>query len=243
MSKPEFEVEIAELAGRPAIHRKNRRYPEPRVSGEKSAAQMIGTIEHGEEITGITNGQFSLIHLLAHILDEIGPADVAISTWTMGIYDSAQCQEWVLNERIRSIRFILDPSMFGRRVELSGRLLEAFGVDAFRAVNTHAKFATLGNDDFKITVRTSMNLNPNHRLENFDISEGPELYDYFVGLIDEIFERFPVGGEETTQSTRYFSQILAEHEGPARGAVDGLPAVVAGEEADVGAILEAIGNS
>ena len=36
--KPEFEVEIAELAGRPAIHRKNRRYPEPRVSGEKSAA-------------------------------------------------------------------------------------------------------------------------------------------------------------------------------------------------------------
>ena len=239
---PEFEVECAELAGRPAVHRKGRKYPEPRVSGVKNAGELIGEICKGEEITGVTNGQFSLIHLLAHVLKQIGPADVAISTWTMGIYDSAQAEEWTLNKSIRSIRFILDPSMFGRRPELSGRLLAAFGVDAFRAVNTHAKFATLGNDDYQVTVRSSMNLNPNHRLENFDIAEGPELYAFFVGLVDEIFERFPTGGTETTQSPRYFSEILAGYEAPTRQSADGLPEVIAGEEADLAALLAGIAD-
>lgn len=42
----------------------------------------------GDDICGITNGQFSLIDIIDHVLTQTGPADVAIATWTMGVYDA-----------------------------------------------------------------------------------------------------------------------------------------------------------
>ena len=100
--------------------------------------------------------------------------------------------------------------MFTRRPELSGLLVKRFGVASFRAVNTHAKFAVIINDAWAISIRSSMNLNPNHRLENFDITEGPELAAMFTSLADTIFAARAAG--DTRQAPSLFARILAEYE-------------------------------
>ena len=211
MTYSKLDVRAEELEAQPAVRRRpgSRRVA---ISAVGKAAEVIGSIEQGVEITGLTNGQFSLIDTLEHVLTEIGPADVLVSTWTMGIYDADRAEMFCKNGMIRSIRWLVDPSMFGRRPEIAGKLIQAFGVEAFRAVNNHAKFATLCNEEFQVCIRSSMNLNPNKRLENFDISEGAELAGMFNALADDVFRRFPAGAAGKTQSRRFFKDILATFE-------------------------------
>jgi hypothetical protein len=59
-----------------------------RESGTASAGDIIGPIAPGNDICGVTNGQFSLVDIIEHLLSQTGPADVSIATWTMGIYDA-----------------------------------------------------------------------------------------------------------------------------------------------------------
>lgn len=180
------------------------------ASGLASAAALIGPIGKGEDITGLTNGQFSLIDIIEHVLDCIGPADVAISTWTMGVYDQEHAAGFYSDGRIRSIRWMVDPSMFARRPELAGGLVKAFGADAFRAVNTHAKFVTLVNDDWDVCIRSSMNLNRNERMETFDISEDKNLCQFFNRLVDEAFRQ--IDAKSRSQSKEFFEGLLATFE-------------------------------
>lgn len=189
-------------------------------SGVATAAQLIGPIGRGEEISGITNGQFSLIDIIEHVLDCIGPADVTISTWTMGVYDMEHAASFYQDGRIRSIRWLVDPSMFGRRPALAGSLVKAFGSDSFRAVNTHAKFATLSNADWHIAIRSSMNLNRNERIESFDISEDQALHGFYSELVAQVFAK--VDPRSRTQSKAFFDGLLAayEQERQDAGAVD-----------------------
>jgi hypothetical protein len=179
-----------------------------RESGTATARQIIGTLKPGDDICGITNGQFSLIDMVEHILTLTGPADVAIATWTMGVYDAEQSYRFVRNRNIRSIRFILDPSMFTRRPELAAVLVKAFGPDAFRAVNSHAKFATIRGDNLAVTMRSSMNLNRNERLESFDITACAQMTAFFEKLVNRIWET--VDAENRSQSRAIFERLLDE---------------------------------
>ena len=180
------------------------------ASAVDQAAAMLGVIEPGDEITGITNGQFSLVDIIEHILNQTGPASVIVSTWTMGIYDQQRAAAFCANGQIRDIRWLVDPSMFGRRPELAATLIRAFGAEPFRAVNTHAKFAVIRGASLQVCIRSSMNLNPNKRLENFDISADPAMCEWFDGIAAAAFDAVPQGNQ--SQAYDVFSDILSKHE-------------------------------
>jgi hypothetical protein len=171
-----------------------------------TAAQIIGTIEPGDDICGVTNGQFSLVDIVDHVLSQTGPARVCIATWTMGVYDADQAYGFIRDKRIKSMRFVIDPSMFVRRPELATVLVNGFGVEAFRAVNSHAKFATVRGDRLDVTIRSSMNLNKNDRLESFDITASRKMADFFESLVDRIFEN--VDQDNRSQSRAIFEGLL-----------------------------------
>lgn len=57
------------------------------------AHELIKDLGHGDMITGLTFGQFSLIDLIQATLRVTGPADVAISTWSAGFYDIDAAQK------------------------------------------------------------------------------------------------------------------------------------------------------
>jgi hypothetical protein len=172
-----------------------------------NAAQVIGSIVPGLELCGLTNGQFSMIDIIEHVLEEVGPADLALSTWTTGIYDQNKAVAFYQNGRIRSARVLVDPLIFERRPESVGPMVSAFGVEAFRAVNTHSKFAVITNERFSVTVRGSMNLNKNTRLENFDLSESREVAGFFLAVVDAAFAQPATAGPQ--RSAAFFEGLIA----------------------------------
>lgn len=190
----------------PVIFRKSGSKRLFRKDGHADAAALIGPLKVGDELTGITNGQFSLVDILNHVLTQTGPADVVVATWTMGVYDAEKAYAFVNNRAIRAIRFILDPSMFSRRPELASVLVKGFGVDSFRAVNSHAKFATVRSPSLAVCVRSSMNLNENRRLESFDISCCDAMCRFYETVADEIWAK--ISSKNRSQSASVFEDLL-----------------------------------
>lgn len=188
------------------VFRKTGKRRKFRKDGYADAAELIGDLADGDEICGVTNGQFSLVDILRHVLTQTGPADVVISTWTMGIYDAEKAYAFVNDRLIRSIRFILDPSMFSRKPEIAAVLVQGFGKESFRPVNSHAKFCTVRSDSMAVCIRSSMNLNANNRLESFDISVCAEMTAFFEGIADDVWAK--CDADNRGQSVSLFDDLL-----------------------------------
>lgn len=154
----------------------------------EGAGQTIGALNRGDEISGLTCGQFSMIDILEHMLNEAGgKSDVFVSTWTAGIYDVERAAQLAANGNIGSIRWIMDRSMFSKSPQYAGPMIEAFGLDAFRDTSVHAKITLVASETKRMVCRASMNLNKNLKTEQFDISVCDEAYEFFLGWANELW--------------------------------------------------------
>jgi len=153
----------------------------------KTAREAIGEISPGCEIFGLTEGDFSLISVIEHLLDQTGPADIVVSTWTAASADIEIAEQFLADERIRKIEFLVDQSFRTRQPQYCAQLVRAFGPLAIRFSRSHCKFVVITNDHWSLVIRTSMNLNENRRIENFEISDDADFAAFLLGLRDEIF--------------------------------------------------------
>lgn len=164
---------------------KKRYFVASRLEG---AAETIGRLDVGDEVVGLTCGQFSMIDILEHMLNEAGGrADVFVSTWTAGIYDVERAATLAANGSIRSIRWLMDRAMFSKSPEFAGPMIEAFGIDAFRDTSVHAKVTLVASETKRMVCRSSMNLNKNLKTEQFDISVCDEMHAFFLRWADELW--------------------------------------------------------
>ena len=170
-----------------AVSRKNvDRVFKHGMAGE-SASRCIGIIEKGSDIFGLTKGDFSMIDILRHVAKQIGPCNIDIGTWTAAAADIKQAFDMLNDKNILSMRWLVDRSFPQRQQKYYNSLLDKFGQDSVRLARFHAKFILLENDDYKVAVRTSMNLNLNQRIEFFEISEGSPISDYLREVVDYHF--------------------------------------------------------
>jgi len=168
-------------------HRRRHVSRKIRVAKQGNARAAIGTIEHGAEIYVLTFGQFSLIDALVAVLEQTGPADVDIATWTAAHAHLEQSAQMLAEADITQLRFIVDRSFATRQPEYCRRMRELFGDQCIRTARSHAKFMVIRNETWDIAIRTSMNLNENPRLENIEISADPGMAGFLTALVDEIF--------------------------------------------------------
>jgi hypothetical protein len=187
----------------------------PVASRADGAAECIGPLAPGDCITGVTAGQFSAIDALEHMVNECGPGEVMVSTWTTGIYDVQRAAGLKRSLDLCDVRFLLDRGTFEKSPKFAGPLIEALGVDAFRCLSVHAKVTIVAGSHASAVMRSSMNLNKNLRTEQFDINVEPagggpvvRFYrDWFRALWDEsgsrqdnvsiiraVYDRFRDGG-------------------------------------------------
>lgn len=184
-----------------------------------TAAQVIGPLEPGVRVTGLTAGQFSAIDAMEHMVDELGPAAVRISTWTTGIYDVQRTRDIKVAGRITDCRILLDRGTFEKSPKFAGPLIEVLGVDAFRCLSVHAKVVIVSGERGAAVMRSSMNLNKNLRTEQFDIDVCDAVAAFYVdwfdalwlqagitrdnrAIIRAVYDRFLAGeGAGETQST------------------------------------------
>ena len=148
------------------------------VFKEKEAKQAASMLAKDSISFGFTYGMFSLIDLINELLKIIGKADIVLSTWSAGIKDSHQVK-WMLDtDLINSIKIITDKSFPNRQRNYALALTELFGEENIRISSIHAKFVLISNENWKICLFSSMNLNANNNIENFVIAEGVELFDF-----------------------------------------------------------------
>lgn len=153
-----------------------------------NAEECIGEIYKGCELFGLTNGNFSLFDIIEVILNQTKKANIDIATWTAANADTKRAKEFVDCGIINKLRFVVDPSFESRQPDYCKYIKSAFG-DTLRTVKTHAKFILIYNENWNVIIRTSMNLNMNSRIENFEISENAEFLKFYKNFVDDIFKQ------------------------------------------------------
>ena len=176
-------------------HVRPKRRTRARFSKVASARDTIAGFGPDMDVAGLTYGQFSLIDLIQAALEITGPADVAISTWSAGLYDVDAAERFVSDGRIRSIRFLMDSASEKRGQASAVQIADLFGADAIRTTRTHAKFAVIANGEWSVVITSSMNLNLNPRCEQFEMTDDPDRAALFLGYVDEIWGEVPAGGD------------------------------------------------
>lgn len=158
-----------------------------RLNKTDTAADALGPLTPGMEVYCLTFGQFSLIDAIEHLVTEAGPCAVVVSTWTAATADADRAKAMLDSNLITRFRMIVDRSFIARQKSYCDRVVELFGEDAIRTTRTHAKFAVITNGEWSLTVRTSMNLNHNPRLESIEVSDDPDLAAFMLDVVDGIY--------------------------------------------------------
>jgi len=152
----------------------------------------------GSRILGLTRGCFSLIDLIHSILKKTGPAHVICTTWSAGIKDVHQVEWMKDSELMKSFMLITDHSYVTRQNKYALTVEELFGKENIRTSEVHAKFVLIHNDNWKVCIRTSMNLNANKTCESFEIDEDQEIFDFYMKFIEHTFSSMPNGMETSS---------------------------------------------
>lgn len=158
-----------------------------RAAKTGAARDALGTLEPGCEVLVLWAGQFSLIDALCAIVEQTGPADVSIATWTAAAADLTRAAGLLEQSAIRSMRWVVDRSFESRQPAFVRQMRQMFGDSSIRVTATHAKFFTVSNDRWRLACRTSANLNQQVRLETLEVSDDPGLCGFLVGLVDAIY--------------------------------------------------------
>jgi len=154
----------------------------------KSAAECIGPVTPGFAMFAITRGQFSMIDVVLHVLDQLGPgARISVWTWVLVDYEIEFFRRLIEDGRITAGRLVIDASARKNNALIVDQWCAVFGADTVRFAMTHAKMVTVEAGGLKVLLRGSMNLNHNPRFEQLDASEGGAEFDLVRGVEDELF--------------------------------------------------------
>lgn len=160
----------------------------------ENAHVALSGLQHGGDVFCLTHGQFSLIDALYALLQITGPAEsVTVSTWTAGNADLTTAAALMEKCSIGQIRWLVDRSFLTRQPAYCAKMRELFGDDCIRTMPCHAKFMTIRAGEWRVAVRTSMNMNRNARLEYIEVSDSEPLVKFFESIVDEAFAEQPDG--------------------------------------------------
>lgn len=158
-----------------------------------SASQVARLVKKDCRVIGLTRGQFSLIDLIYSILQVIGKADIICTTWSAGIKD-ANTVKWMVDSKlINTFLLLTDHSFVTRQKKYALSITELFGKENIRTSEIHGKFVLISNDNFKIAIRASMNLNANRTCETFEFDESTEVYNFYYEFVKTIYKEMPIG--------------------------------------------------
>ena len=159
-----------------------------RLTRLDAVGDSLGPVRPGMDVYVLTFGQFDLSDVIDYLLSGVGPADLVVATWTAGAADLERAGRLLDDERLLSVRFIVDQSFPNRQPAYYAKLVDRFGESAVTITRSHCKFVLIAGAEYRLVIRTSMNLNANRRLENLEVSDDPELFSFMETVVDEVFD-------------------------------------------------------
>ena len=161
----------------------------PGPAKTETALEAIAGFDKEIEIYGFTKGQFSLLNLIQAVFLFTGPAHFSLSTWTAASHEIESLAAMQQRGEILGQRLLIDFSMARREPAMTAQMREKLGRQNIRVAQTHSKFCVFQNAEWKVVLRSSMNLNMNPRNEDFTLAHDPELATFLNTILDEIWAK------------------------------------------------------
>jgi hypothetical protein len=163
------------------------------VFNTKSSDAAVSNFGNDCRIVGLTMGEYSLIDIIHSILKKTGQARVIIATWSAGIKDAFQVKWMCESNLITDLKLLTDHSYKTRQSKYAASIEDLFGKENIRTSEMHAKFVLIQNNDYKVAIISSMNLNANKTCEIFQIEEGSGVFDMLMDFSIHHFENMEPG--------------------------------------------------
>jgi len=133
------------------------------VKEHHTLKDCIGSLHHNQIIKFITDGAWSMHHLLGHCLEEIGPSDVYLCTWTL-TEDPARAILRMKNEGLINSLYCLFDHRIHTRAAGAHQIIAGIA-DKIQLTKTHAKVTCIIGEDKAASIVASANYTRNRRLE------------------------------------------------------------------------------
>ncbi len=153
-----------------------------------SAQDCIGTIEPNMALFAITRGQFSMLDAIQVVMAQTGKSNISVWTWAIADYEVECFEAFMQSSKIDSALLVIDRAAENKNAAVIQKWRDRFGPENVRVCKNHAKIARVWNDDWRVLLRGSMNLNFNPRFEQLDITEGGEDFE----MVERIEMGLPV---------------------------------------------------
>jgi hypothetical protein len=145
----------------------------------------LGKIIHGQDKHYWSYGNFNMMRLIFWILEQIGPAEIVMSTYSI----SPKILQGVINRRekgiIKDIRFIIDNRVRSLSPKPFALLVANF---PYRCTSIHAKVACIWNANWQISVVSSQNATDNPKIERGTIYTSAEVFEFDKQILENVFE-------------------------------------------------------
>lgn len=128
-----------------------------------NASEVIGKITTEGIQVLVSNGQFSLWHIIESILDQYGPAKLWFTTWALSETTARNLCNWLENGKLKSIYGILDYR--SKNNHEAAYFLADMNFTKIKTARCHAKVTVLKGKNFNISIMGSSNLTENPRIE------------------------------------------------------------------------------
>ncbi len=158
-------TETKEVVKQPKSKAITKRGNKKRVIGKENSvcSEVIGKLEKNTITQFVTKGEWSTHDLLFHILNQIGPSEVTIATWSVTSPVVSQISNMIEKGLITKLDGLFDWRMKVRCPEAEQFM--RFNCANIRLVNCHAKVTVIKNETWDIAIVGSSNLTNNPRIE------------------------------------------------------------------------------
>lgn len=133
-------------------------------SFEIDLAKELPKIEMGSVIEFVSDGRWSIHQIVKHLIEITGAVDVHLATWTITEEPLRMLFKLKNEGKIKELNCLFDHRI-KERTPKSFQFASQF-VDKMGLAKSHAKVTVLENEEWAITINSSMNWSKNPRTES-----------------------------------------------------------------------------
>jgi hypothetical protein len=178
-----------------------------------TARALVGDLTPGCDVFALSKGAAAFGDVLALLLETAGPADLTLATWCAAPPELRALRRLLDGGQIRRLRLLIDPSFQRRQPQYCALLRSLFGPAAVRLVVCHLKLAVVSNEAWALVLLSSANLNANHRLEFFSVTDDRALAAFVVARLEEWF---PAPADQWDRTAAEHDRALTAWRAPKR---------------------------
>lgn len=152
----------------------------------EKVTSVFKDVSWNKSIHYVSCGDWSMHELLHHILNDIGPAEVLMASWSMSEPAAVKLMAMLEARLIISLRGVLDFRSKNRHpaaFQLSQTLFSDL-----RLASCHAKVTVVKNDTHLISIVSSANYTNNPRIEAGVISVAHKVGEFHAAWIEALLE-------------------------------------------------------